>query len=516
MGETTNTPPADRFESETCGRCGGSGTYSWCQMYGDRCFQCWGKGKVLTRRGAAAAAHLKQLRSRPAADLKPGDRYQVDRYPFGGLVWVTVTAVGPAGCDPDHPHLLRIEGTDPKGEFHAAIGVAPDDLVRVAQTPAARAETLEAALAYQATLTPAGTPRRAELTTPTHTPEEAPPMATRKLTKRLLAEAMRAELEAAPLEARAAEAPAHEAPAKPTPTRGARTPSPPPVTAGLEQKAPSKTPPPGAAPPPAVKGPPAGRAPARAARKAPGGPPEASPVASPAATPPKAAGKGPQARKGASPAPAPVAKTPAEAPPRPSPGGKPPGPLPIDIAFASGTEVMEAIRDGRLPPDTPQKLSDDHPYWRLMRAEAARESARAKRLAAAPLPGNDAPSRRPLTKAQNAYLEGNFQGLASCTLPTAGEMDRVAGLLRTAADALEAAIAACRQVRDDLWPTASDALDDHMADRLEDMLSEERIGARWTVEDLRDVAADFSGPACGFWAQLVRCHYLKPRERPRG
>lgn len=32
---------------ETCSRCGGSGRYSWCQMYGDKCFKCAGKGEFV-------------------------------------------------------------------------------------------------------------------------------------------------------------------------------------------------------------------------------------------------------------------------------------------------------------------------------------------------------------------------------------------------------------------------------------------------------------------------------------
>lgn len=38
---------------QPCGRCGGSGSYSYCQMYGDRCFGCQGKKFVamkLTRK----------------------------------------------------------------------------------------------------------------------------------------------------------------------------------------------------------------------------------------------------------------------------------------------------------------------------------------------------------------------------------------------------------------------------------------------------------------------------------
>jgi hypothetical protein len=177
----------------------------------------------------------------------------------------------------------------------------------------------------------------------------------------------------------------------------------------------------------------------------------------------------------------------------------------------SGEEVAQAIRSGALPPDTPQKLTDDHPYWQLMRTQARREALAAKRLADAPLPTNDAPSRRPLTKLQNAYLESNYQGLAACTLPTAAEMARVAGILRAAADALEAALAACHQIRSGPWPTANDQLDDHLADRFEDMLSEERIGAKWIVSDLREVAGDLDGADCGTWAALVRSGHLKPR-----
>ena len=36
----------------TCSRCGGSGRYSYCQMYGDRCFGCNGSGKGLPRLSA--------------------------------------------------------------------------------------------------------------------------------------------------------------------------------------------------------------------------------------------------------------------------------------------------------------------------------------------------------------------------------------------------------------------------------------------------------------------------------
>ena len=43
-----------RYEMGPCGRCGGSGHYSYCTMYGTVCFGCSGSGKRLTRRGRAA------------------------------------------------------------------------------------------------------------------------------------------------------------------------------------------------------------------------------------------------------------------------------------------------------------------------------------------------------------------------------------------------------------------------------------------------------------------------------
>lgn len=36
------------FETEICGRCGGCGRYSFCQKYGDKCFDCQGTGKVMS------------------------------------------------------------------------------------------------------------------------------------------------------------------------------------------------------------------------------------------------------------------------------------------------------------------------------------------------------------------------------------------------------------------------------------------------------------------------------------
>lgn len=49
------------LETETCGRCGGSGRHSYCQMHGDRCFRCGGRGRTLTKRGACLIAAAPEL-----------------------------------------------------------------------------------------------------------------------------------------------------------------------------------------------------------------------------------------------------------------------------------------------------------------------------------------------------------------------------------------------------------------------------------------------------------------------
>jgi len=52
----------DHFDSRTCSRCGGSGTYSFTPMYGSTCFKCGGTPRVpgsgyqLTSAGAKAYA----------------------------------------------------------------------------------------------------------------------------------------------------------------------------------------------------------------------------------------------------------------------------------------------------------------------------------------------------------------------------------------------------------------------------------------------------------------------------
>lgn len=75
------------FEQTECTRCGGSGHYSYCEMYGTTCFKCGGTGKQLSAAGLRArdrynifcnARRTKKL----VQDVVPGDRIRIGSDPF--------------------------------------------------------------------------------------------------------------------------------------------------------------------------------------------------------------------------------------------------------------------------------------------------------------------------------------------------------------------------------------------------------------------------------------------------
>jgi hypothetical protein len=76
--EITNTTMAKltKIETTTCGRCLGSGKYSYHQEHGNVCFNCNGKGEIYTKRGLVAISYFKKLRLKivKILDTKIGDR----------------------------------------------------------------------------------------------------------------------------------------------------------------------------------------------------------------------------------------------------------------------------------------------------------------------------------------------------------------------------------------------------------------------------------------------------------
>lgn len=158
------------FETETCSRCGGGGQYSYCQSYGTTCFKCHGTGKTLTVRGRVAAEFLRALRTKKAGEVQIGEYIHVPGTPgFAAPGWCKVETIytkldGGKSLQPDgtwkqyRGHVL--EGVDKKGEAYGLHTFADADVVMVAATKAQRLEWVAAAVAYQETLTKAGTVRK--------------------------------------------------------------------------------------------------------------------------------------------------------------------------------------------------------------------------------------------------------------------------------------------------------------------------------------------------------------------
>jgi hypothetical protein len=146
------------FESQSCSRCGGSGKHSYCQMHGDMCFKCSGKGVVLTKRGSAAQSFYVSLCSKRISQLTPGDFVRFK----GSKKMVKVLEVRLNDADGGGvivkgaivPWRFTIETT--------ACGYATmtDDLVIVAQSPEQREFKQHQALLYQESLTKSGTVKK--------------------------------------------------------------------------------------------------------------------------------------------------------------------------------------------------------------------------------------------------------------------------------------------------------------------------------------------------------------------
>lgn len=166
------------FENVACTRCGGSGHYSYCPMYGTTCFKCHGVGAQLTKRGQAAQAFYTRLLSKTTMELNPGDKvYHVSPFPGNPGIhyradWHTVTEVylqtaertgGGYGLNPDgtpHYHGYVVECATMR-----FVSEDEDRLWRIAQTAEAKQAARAQALAYQATLTKQGTPSKRSLGT---------------------------------------------------------------------------------------------------------------------------------------------------------------------------------------------------------------------------------------------------------------------------------------------------------------------------------------------------------------
>ena len=154
------------LETQTCGRCGGSGEYSYCTGYGTRCFKCHGRKVVFSKRGAAANAFLIRLRSRLTSEIKAGMLIFSEGFSCGsvsqGSRFHKVTGVTePAVCSRSLRNGVWEDNIGQTIECEGwSLGTGTDTLHRVGHTALGKRLTFEWALAFQNTLTKTGTHRQ--------------------------------------------------------------------------------------------------------------------------------------------------------------------------------------------------------------------------------------------------------------------------------------------------------------------------------------------------------------------
>lgn len=159
-----------RFEKETCGRCGGSGRYSYNSMHGSVCYGCGGHGERLTKRGSAASAFYVASCKVRFADVVVGDVLSFSGVTLNGTPYSRKAAVVRRE-DTTQKFGREVEGVIVWDEL-PMIGVwnaknegeigRPETLIRKYWPTEINDAKIAAALAYQATLNKLGKlPKRA-------------------------------------------------------------------------------------------------------------------------------------------------------------------------------------------------------------------------------------------------------------------------------------------------------------------------------------------------------------------
>ena len=154
MCEITKTDK-NGFEIETCTRCGGSGQYSYCTMYGTRCFRCSGRGQTFTKRGAAAMDFFWDSLAVPVEEIKPGDFVKFTR----SHKWAKVISVGPS-------ENSKYQDTE-TGEYRAHLRIETADCnyctfyggTMIRGAAGNNTEAINKAIEYQKTLGKSGKPK---------------------------------------------------------------------------------------------------------------------------------------------------------------------------------------------------------------------------------------------------------------------------------------------------------------------------------------------------------------------
>lgn len=136
------------YERETCGRCLGTGKYSYNALHGDRCYGCSGHGTRLTKRGEAASKAVKAVLGKlevSATKLRPGNMvraFEFDADFEGAAEILTIAAEG----DYATGHMV---GTLRRGDVVEPFKIQQARLVRRAgYSDAEKAEALAVAAKF--------------------------------------------------------------------------------------------------------------------------------------------------------------------------------------------------------------------------------------------------------------------------------------------------------------------------------------------------------------------------------
>lgn len=152
------------FETETCSRCGGSGKYSFCEMYRDVCFKCRGQKVTYTKRGKAAQQFYIDLCTVSITEVKVGDIIQccpLHRGSYRAQV-VAVEFKKDAGSSlkdgvmVPYDNILLVTEHPKYGRY--SLQASTSHTLRVYRQ--GDDERLKQALAYQESLTKQGKPRK--------------------------------------------------------------------------------------------------------------------------------------------------------------------------------------------------------------------------------------------------------------------------------------------------------------------------------------------------------------------
>lgn len=134
------------FESQACGRCGGTGRYSI-----GACFGCAGRGVRLTKRGAAAQRFYNALKLKPVSMIRVGDSVLSEGFSAGSYSqpdrWIVIQSITQVAGG-----RLNLDGMTKEGFRTGWRDYSPESFLRVARSQEQVESDKRAALEYQAML----------------------------------------------------------------------------------------------------------------------------------------------------------------------------------------------------------------------------------------------------------------------------------------------------------------------------------------------------------------------------